>query len=249
MFGFVSTPGVAPWKGDAYGFRKAPSAVRMLPGNAFELVRWTYGNPKTFGSIEMSRRRADLRKVTVERLDRVLVGVGEHAEDVEAVLGEIAPAGEDVGLVLLAALFLRQKGSTVDLQTGIILARDEVDHARDRVGTVDGRRAFAQHFDALDCRKRDLLQVDRAAVEGVHGHAAAVQQDQRAIGAEAAQRGTGEARPRRVTEPVRELVALATVGDQLVDELGGVDDAELIDFLARDHRHRQGRFALDALDR
>ena len=202
MFGFVSTPGVAPWKGDAYGFRKAPYGVRMLPGKAFELVRWTYGTPKTFGSIEMSRRSGGLREVTIDRLDRVLIGVRQHAEDVEAILGEIAPAGEDVGLVLLAAFFLRQEGSAIDLHARIVLARDEVDHARDRIGTVDGRGTIAQHFDALDRGERDLLQVDRAAVEGVHGHAAAVQQDQRALGAEAAQRSTGEARPRRVAERV-----------------------------------------------
>ena len=135
-------------------------------------------------------------------------------------------------LVLLAALFLRQVGAPIDLHAGKILARDEVDHARDRVGTVDGRRTFAQHFDTLDRRKRNLLQVDRAAVEGVNRHAAAVQQDQRAVRAEAAQRSAGEARPRRVAERVRELVAPAAVRDQLVDELLGVDDAQLIDLLA-----------------
>ena len=41
-------------------------------------------------------------------------------------------------------------------EAGELLAQDHVDHARDGVGAVDGRRAVLQDLDALDGVERDL---------------------------------------------------------------------------------------------
>src|SRR5690606_2006418 len=65
------------------------------------------------------------------------------------------------------------------------LAGDDVDHAGDGVGTVDGRSAVLQHFDALDGRHRDLAQVLVAAGGGTQ--ALAVHQHQGAVGTQVAQ--------------------------------------------------------------
>ena len=80
----------------------------------------------------------------------------------------------------------------VDFGAVHVLARDEVHHARDGVGAVDRARAFLQHFDALDEVDRDHVDVDgggRAVAEDAD--AAAVQQHQGALRAQAAQLDVG----------------------------------------------------------
>ena len=64
---------------------------------------------------------------------------------------------------------------------------DEVHHARDSVGAVGGGGAARQHFDALDHRRGDLVDVDVLGVHAAGLEALAVDQDQGAVGAQAAQ--------------------------------------------------------------
>src|SRR3546814_3287586 len=71
-----------------------------------------------------------------------------------------------------------------------VLAQDQVDHAADRVGAVDRRGAVGEHFDALDSGQRDGVEVGTGAggERRLRG-AVAVDQDQGALAAEAAQVG------------------------------------------------------------
>ena len=68
---------------------------------------------------------------------------------------------------------------------------DEVDHAGHRIGAVHGRGAAGEHFDSIDHAERDVADVGEiaAAIERQRevGNAAAVDQHQGVIGAEAAQ--------------------------------------------------------------
>ena len=48
-------------------------------------------------------------------------------------------------------------------RTLIVLAGDDVDDARDRVGAVDGRGTVLEHFDPLDDRSGDRVEIHRAA--------------------------------------------------------------------------------------
>src|SRR5690606_24549782 len=64
------------------------------------------------------------------------------------------------------------------------LAGDHVDHAGDRVGTVDGRGAVLQDFHPVDGRHRDLAEILVAA--GGRAQALAVDQHQGAVGAQVA---------------------------------------------------------------
>src|SRR5690606_30542444 len=48
-------------------------------------------------------------------------------------------------------------------------AGDDVDHAGDGVGAVDGRGAVLQHLDAVHQRQRDGVEVHRGAHAGARG--------------------------------------------------------------------------------
>jgi hypothetical protein len=77
-----------------------------------------------------------------------------------------------------------------------LLARDDVDDARDRVRAVDRRRAILEDLDAVDHGERDRVEVGRRgdtagrrAVDPAH----AVDQHEHALGAEVAQVGLDRA--------------------------------------------------------
>ena len=75
-----------------------------------------------------------------------------------------------------------------------IAAHDIVDHASDGVRAVDGRGAVAQHFDVIDALRRHVIDVDRVCQRLGHrvgGEPAAIDQDQRAAGADVAQIDAG----------------------------------------------------------
>src|SRR3546814_16828587 len=72
-------------------------------------------------------------------------------------------------------------------------AGDEVDHATDGVGAVDGGRTVAQHLDAIDRGKRNGVQVIHLAGKDVGGDTATLEQHQRRIGDLPAQVGPGHA--------------------------------------------------------
>src|SRR3546814_1914444 len=73
-----------------------------------------------------------------------------------------------------------------------ILAYDEVDKDRNSVGPLDGRSDASHHFDPLDQRGRDHVEVDDA-VRIIRNEAIAVDQHQRALLAEVAKVARGRA--------------------------------------------------------
>jgi hypothetical protein len=83
------------------------------------------------------------------------------------------------------------------LEALVVALQDEVDHAADRVGTVDRRGAVAQDLDPVDGVERNRVQVDRGALERVVDDPPAVEENQGlvAVGAgraaQAAQVGLG----------------------------------------------------------
>ncbi len=66
----------------------------------------------------------------------------------------LAVAAEGLAIVELAA---------EPVELGV---EQDVDHARDGVGTIGGRSAAGDGFDPLDHRGRDQVEIDRAAVRG-----------------------------------------------------------------------------------
>jgi hypothetical protein len=62
---------------------------------------------------------------------------------------------------------------------------------RDGIRAVDGAGAFLEHFDTLDQVQRDQVHVDARREPAEDADAAAVQQHERAVGAETAQLDVG----------------------------------------------------------
>ena len=69
----------------------------------------------------------------------------------------------------------------VELYALEMVVHDEVDDARDGIRAVDRRRAAGQHFDALDQRRRNGVDVGRPHRRAARGNALAVDQHQRAV--------------------------------------------------------------------
>src|SRR5204862_7652884 len=90
------------------------------------------------------------REVALSRGDRIDLVIVERAEEVELVLAVIAPAARHAVALLLSAALFRIAVEGEGFDAGVVLTQNEVDHAGDRVGTVDRGRAVGQHFDALD---------------------------------------------------------------------------------------------------
>ena len=166
---------------------------------------------------------ADLREVIgVERigplavLQHVLVVVEPADVGVEAVLGEVAEAGGQRHALLPGVAALRDAGFHTAADALDFLLGDDVDHAGDRVGAVRRGRAVAQHLDVLDDVVGDRVQVDEVAravigqrvVRGAH----AVEQHQRRVGGQAAQRDRRGARRERAVGGERVGQRRAVVG-------------------------------------
>ncbi len=113
---------------------------------------------------------------------RLLVAVlgtqGQRATVVGHAVDEVVGFLVTVALAVLAAV-------DAGFQAIEVLAGDDVDHAGNGIGAVDGRCAVGQHFHALDDRGRDRGQIGVTA--GADAHALAVQQYQGALRAEVAQ--------------------------------------------------------------
>ena len=66
--------------------------------------------------------------------------------------------------VLTGAVVMHERGRLgVDAETAEVGVHDEVDDARDGVGTIDRRSTAGQHVDALDQRRRDEVDVRHVA--------------------------------------------------------------------------------------
>ena len=108
---------------------------------------------------------------------RVVFVVVQAADDVVAVAGMTHREAEAVPLAVTVP------GDAVvhaDLGAIEVMAQQDVDDAAHRIGTVGGRSALGQHVDPLHHVLRDQVHV------GIE-HALAVDQHQRAAGAEATQ--------------------------------------------------------------
>jgi hypothetical protein len=113
---------------------------------------------------EIGQAGPESREVAIAPEQRFFLVVGQRSRDVEAVLGQVAPAADDVGIPRLTAAAARRRAIlAAHLHAGVVLAENEVDHAGDGVRAVHGRGAVTQHFDTLDRRERDRVHVDRVA--------------------------------------------------------------------------------------
>ena len=154
---------------------------------------------------------------------------------------EILVVGETVALVGLADI-------AAGLQPVELAEGDDVDHAGDRVGAVDGGGAIQQHFDPLDRGQRNRVQVDKVAKTAGTGAvhpAPPVDQNQRAVGAQVAQvqragAMAGAARAGRVEA--------GTYRWQLLQQLADRDHAGSLDLVAFHGEHRAGRHLVLAAD-
>ena len=180
----------------------------------------------------------------------VLLLVVERDVRVVAVFREVADAGSDRRAVLVALAVGAGAGRAGDREARVLLAQDHVDHAGHRVGTVDRRCAVLQHLDALDGVERNLRQVDVRNVavvgEAEVRHAAAVDEHERVVGAQAAQRYGGSGRGEAVGErrADRAVVVRGDLPHHVVDRL----QAGGLDVLARDGLDGRGGLGVDPLD-
>src|SRR5690606_2076025 len=123
-----------------------------------------------------------------------------------------------------------------------VLAGDQVDHAGDRVGAVDGGRAVLHDLGALQDAGRDHVQVEGADLAAGTGRAGtlAVEQDQGAVLTQATQ-GEGLHASTAFDDEAGELVVdLGGTGRDagLLQELGGRDLAQGNVGVGRDHLDR-----------
>jgi len=190
-----------------------------------------------------------LAVVAVGRHDFRSIEVIDRAHDVELVLGQVAPAGGHVGTVLGATAVGGGTVHAADFDALIVLAQDDVDHAGDRVGSVNGRGAVLEDVDALDCSDRDAVQVDEGLVdvlrEAVAGDAAAVEQHQHRVDAEASQRDRRRARRKAVAGVHRFSERAPADHGQRYQHFGQRRRATALDCRAVDDYHRVDRLHVD----
>ena len=166
----------------------------------------------------------------------------DGAVDVPAVAFQVALAERGLdALLVAAAAALRLHELHGDVAALDLALGDEVDDAADRIRPVDRRRAVAQDLDALQRADRDDVQVGVAVGDGLVGEAAAVQQHEGAVHAQAAQvdvgagAGVGRLQRRRLRQRHHHV---GQRGHALLDQFLGLD--------GRDGQGFLGGQALDA---
>ena len=163
---------------------------------------------------------------------------------VEAAAVELGAGGEadvllfDQGIRIAAA----------ELEAFKALAGDDVRHAGHGLGAVERRGAVGEHFDALDHRDRELVDVEIVGAGGVgHGRdagALAVEQRQRRAEAEVA-----HIEHRRAGPVVGFVVELrAAVDGQFLEHIDRLRRADPLDRFLIDHLHRLGAVEARAAD-
>ncbi len=181
--------------------------------------------------------------------DRTLIDELAADHQVEVVLGI---AARDVDALAGAAAVLVAAEGHVDRRAVDLLLQIEVHHARDGVRAVDGRGAAAQHLDAVDHAQRDRRGVGEGALAVVGqreiGDAAAVDQHQRMVGAQAAQVDLlGAGCPVHAAGRLLGLGFAAVLGQGAHDVRDAVE-ARGLDVVAGDDRDGGGAFGRDARD-
>ena len=100
--------------------------------------------------------------------------------------------------LLLTAAVLRESGRGVHVPTLDLLLGDHVDHAGDGVSAIGRRCAVTQHFDPLDDRVGNRVEVDEVALaiirQRIGSQAQAVSDGQCRLYGQAAKRRCGSAR-------------------------------------------------------
>ena len=189
--------------------------------------------------------------VRVERTAQVAgadrIGVIVEAADigVEPVAIEVAGAGGDRETLGRRDAVLRDAGLGPGREAGEAALGDDVHHARDRIGAVARRSAVLQHFDAVDDVVRNGVEIDEVASrvvgERIIGRTQAIEQHQRRVGRQAAQRDARRAAGERAIgrEAVGERGTVIR-GKALQAVLDGAD-AALIKRFGRDGGHRRRR--------
>ena len=185
--------------------------------------------------------------VAVGARNGLLVLIVEESEDVARILVQVAEAEPDVAEFRLAAGFLGSVEADRERAALERLSGDEVDDAADRIGAVQRGGAVSQHLHPLDRGERDAVQIGRGAVEGVVGDAAAVEQDQRLVGADPADVGERRAGRGRADHLARALLLLHD--RDALDDLLDRGDAFLLQVVDAEDRDRHGGLGVDPLDR
>ncbi len=201
-------------------------------------------------------RRRILRLIPVGRADAVLLEAADVHEEVPAVGAaaerDVAGPGLAVADRVVAVVGVQRKA------VGLLL-RDDVDDARDRIRAVQRRGAVGQDLDAIDDARRDRVEIDRSrdARRGRLVHPAqAVDEDQRALRTEVAQRnrrraGADAAAVRRETEVAGRVefrVERRTRNRESLDDIADRAETRRFDVLGRDRQHRRLAFDFGLLD-
>ncbi|MNM74617.1 hypothetical protein D3C81_863810 [compost metagenome] len=186
-----------------------------------------------------------LRPVAAEQ--RIALGVLQCVGHAPVVAGLAARPGQVPGI---APAFGGRAAAHAHFVAVVVGLQDDVDHAGDGVRTIDRRRAAGQHFDALHGSGRNVAvvgEIGLAAIgQRVVGHAAAVDQQQAAVGPHAAQ--VQAARVGRVRAPLRRRFdGAGRFGERLQRVVDG-DEAFLLDLCGGDHVDRGRTLDAGALD-
>ena len=154
------------------------------------------------------RAIADLRIVNPELMAVITKGqwlgqvIGQGFEPAEmsrpAVFIQVAVTPSHVEALLAGIAALRDARRGTDVESLDFLLGNDVDHARDGVRAIGRGRAVTQDLDPVDDRRGDRAEVDEVALtvvgQRIGGHAQAVEDRQRVLHAQAAERGRGSAR-------------------------------------------------------
>ena len=185
----------------------------------------------------------------LETPQRFLLAVLEARDHVEVAAAE---AGGDVQPMRLGIAFLGLAVAVIDSGAIRALLQDEVDHAGDRVRSIDGRCAAGQHLDAVDHPERQAGDIGEVAAatewQREVRDAPSVHQHQGVVGAECAQVDLLCAG--REIRPARRLLALglAAVLGQGLHHVRHAGETTGLDVLGGDDTDRCRAFHLRARD-
>ena len=124
------------------------------------------------------------REIAGALIDRIGLLIAHRQDCVTAAFVEVATDGQ-IGTDRLAIALFGEAGRQLQVNAREILFGDEVDDARDGIGTVGGHGGAGQRVDALDEGQRNVVQID-AATNARRGNAVAIKQDDVAARTDAA---------------------------------------------------------------
>ena len=119
--------------------------------------------------------QASDREIAGALIDRIGLLIADRQDSVTAAFVEIATDGQ-IGTDRLAIALFGEAGRQLQVNAREILLGDEVDDARDGIGTISGHGGAGQRVDALDKGQRNVVQID-AATNARRGNAVAIEQD------------------------------------------------------------------------